>query len=371
MDPWNDLANEQQLFTIDEAPGAGRGIFASQDLAAGERVLVAKDLSVHVLFREYRGEICCTCFGYDLGGKQPIRDATHGIAFCSEQCQIKFLLRSDDLCMAARAAVEKLIKTKSTRNQAAEDAPLAAPARPKPAEIKKAWMTAETQGSLICIARLGTPLAPPTKPQLRALQRALSAPVASPDIITFLLSVILATYNTSKASESVTAKHHILSTLESEPQPYLSPSELHQYTTSYLHLLSVLPLSLLPFVTAENLHSTKSRETHNSFGIRSLFDNGAEFFGYGVWPSASYFNHSCEPNLVRVREGRRWIFSVGDREIKKGEQLSISYVGQMGGVEGVRDESGEVMSGKKRRALLKRTWGFECACGWCVGETGG
>jgi SET and MYND domain-containing protein len=95
------------LFTLEEAPGAGRGVFASRDLTPGEKDLTANDLAVHVLFREYHGEICYNCFGYDLGGKQPIRDVQHGLAFCTDKCQIEFLLEEDDLCMAARAAVEK------------------------------------------------------------------------------------------------------------------------------------------------------------------------------------------------------------------------------------------------------------------------
>ncbi|KAK0644664.1 hypothetical protein B0T16DRAFT_438585 [Cercophora newfieldiana] len=349
MDPCNDSASPR-LFTIDEAPGAGRGVFASRDLAAGEKILTANDLCVHVLFREYRGEICYNCFGYDLGGKQPIKDATHGLAFCSQQCQITFLLESDDLCMAARAAVEKLLKTKATSNQHSDT--LLEP-RPSPADIEKAWAVAKTQGDLIRIARLNDPDKPaPTKSHLRALQRPLSAPV-SPDVLAFLLSAAFTNYNTLKYSDPV--KSTLIHALESESQPYLSAHELAEYTTSYLQLLAVLPVDLLSFVSGAKLHEIKSRETHNSFGIRSLFDDGSEFFGYGVWPSASYFNHSCGPNLVRVRKGRSWVFSAG-RDIEKGEQLYIS--------------SGEVMSGTERRGLLRKTWGFECGCGRCVEERG-
>ncbi|KAK0616168.1 hypothetical protein B0T14DRAFT_482265 [Immersiella caudata] len=347
----------ERLFTIDNAPGAGRGVFATQDIPTGTHILTASDLTVHVLFRDYRGEVCSHCFSYDLGVKQPIKDTTHGLAFCSEQCQLAFFPTSGDLCMAARAAIEKIIKTKQNSNQHADT--LLGP-RPTPDEIRKAWTAAETQAALIRTARIGKP--PPTKSRLRALSRALSTPV-SPDVLTFLLTSVLSSCTSSKSSD----KQTLLCGLESESTPYLSSHELDEYISSYLQLLAVLPVEILPFVSGAELHEMKSRETHNSFGIRSLFDGGSEFFGYGVWPSASYFNHSCDPNLARRREGRDWVFSTG-REVKRGEQLYISYVN--GGKEELRDEKGEVMGWEERGRLLKKTWGFDCACGRCAKEKG-
>jgi SET and MYND domain-containing protein len=121
-----------------------------------------------------------------------------------------------------------------------------------------------------------------------------------------------------------------------------------------------LPAPLLPFISASLLHDIKTRETHNSFGIRSLDDQGSEFFGYGVWPSASYFNHSCAQNLRRTRRGRIWVFSAG-RDIAAGEQLYISYVTS-------EDSGGHTLGWRERSANLKKTWGFDCACERCGGE---
>ncbi|KAK4442349.1 SET domain-containing protein [Podospora aff. communis PSN243] len=356
---------ESRLFTIDNAPGAGRGVFATRDIPANTHILTAADLTVHVLFREYRGEVCSQCFSYALGGKQPLKSPAHNLFFCSTPCQETFHLNSDPVSMTARAAVENLIKTKPTSDQHAST--LLGP-RPTPAEISLAWDAAETQANLIRTAR--SPDAAKIKPKshARAVQRALSTPV-SPDVLTFLFSAVLAFYTTPSTPSSENpyseGKQTLLSSLESESTPYLSTHELAEYTSSYLHLLAVLPADILPFVSGEKLHEMKSRETHNSFGIRSLFDGGSEFFGYGVWPSASYFNHSCDPNLVRRREGREWVFSAG-REIHRGEQLYISYVN--GGKEELRDEKGEVMGWEERGRLLKKTWGFECACGRCADE---
>jgi hypothetical protein len=357
-----------RLFTIEDAPGAGRGVFASRDLAAGKTILVANDLSVHVLFREYRGEICHNCFAYGSGAKQPVKDANRGLAFCSEQCQRLFALQSDELCMTARAAVEKLIRRRAPSSQH-NDTPQGP--RPTPEEIGSAWEMADIQTTLIRGGRLGAPgrpnVPPPppaTKAALRGLQRALSTPVA-PDVISFLLAAVLANYNSYQIAAASVVPWARLQDLENDPAPYLSARELDEYIASYLHLLATLPVALLPFVSGTILRATKSRETYNSFGIRSLDDEGVEFFGYGVWPSASYFNHSCGPNLVRRRDGRAWVFSAG-RDIKAGEQLYISYVN--GGTSELCSSSGGVVGWKDRAGLLKKTWGFDCVCQKCKQE---
>ncbi|KAL1652085.1 hypothetical protein SLS58_000209 [Diplodia intermedia] len=90
-----------------------------------------------------------------------------------------------------------------------------------------------------------------------------------------------------------------------------------------------------------------TRDSMNSFGIRSLDDEGAEFFGYGVWTSASYFNHSCSPNVEKKRVGRAWHFTAC-RDVRKGEELCITYL------------SGEerALNTDARRKLLANSWGF-------------
>lgn len=337
-------------FTIEDAPGAGRGVFATRVIKAGETVLVANDLLAYTLFREYRGEVCCNCFTYHMGEKLPVRDNIHGLAFCSAACRLVHLQQADDLCLMARAAVEKLIKMKAS---AAEEQYMGQ--RPSVDDIAMAWKNAEVQATGIVKARMTTSGIPATKSGLRSTQRAMSTPV-SPDTVTFQLSVVLAAY--SHRHEPDWWPRAML--LEAEPTPYLSARELDEYVVSYLHLLAVLPEELLPLVTAETMHAIKTRETHNSFGIRSLGDGGSEFFGFGVWPSASYFNHSCAPNLCRRREGRAWVFSA-KRDIVPGEQLQISYLSG-------EDSSGDDVNWRERSVTLRKTWGFDCACGKCVME---
>ncbi|KAK5705280.1 Histone-lysine N-methyltransferase set-6 [Elasticomyces elasticus] len=86
-------------------------------------------------------------------------------------------------------------------------------------------------------------------------------------------------------------------------------------------------------------------------------EDGEEYMGYAVYPSSSYFNHSCSPNVAKQRVGNAWRFWVIE-DVRKGEQLCISYLGG--------DEKD--LSVDERRARLAEVWGFVCECARCQSE---
>ncbi|KAF8932665.1 hypothetical protein BGZ47_011254 [Haplosporangium gracile] len=100
------------------------------------------------------------------------------------------------------------------------------------------------------------------------------------------------------------------------------------------------------------------REVANSFGIR---DSSDELLGFAVFPRASFFNHSCRPNIqkkrrqsshtVRTRQMEYWSTTV----IGEGEECCISY----------GDISTDVM---ERRARLEDMYFFWCSCPRCSEE---
>lgn len=98
------------------------------------------------------------------------------------------------------------------------------------------------------------------------------------------------------------------------------------------------------------------KASHNAFGIRPEGDM-SEFMGYGVWPEASFFNHSCRPNVQKKRNGRVWVFEAAG-EVKEGEELCITYLG---------GEEDELVVGA-RSERLNQEWGFRCRCTRCVEE---
>lgn len=328
------------LFDIRHTPSAGRAVFASRDIPKDTPIFRSDDLALSVLLREYRREVCAQCFGYEHGRDLSIRDQSVGFAFCSAHCQAIWKEETQGIGLQAWAAVEKLVKGRTKEDSEMVDIDLP---RPGPEAIAQAWDSVAVQAALIRTARQDPQ---PTKQHKKALQKALLQPL-SPDILSFCLSGILSLHTHP-------ARHPHLLALASDPTPYHNTPDLVAFTRTYLHLLAVLPLPLLPLTTPETLFTLSSRDSHNSFGIRSLEDDGSEFFGYGCWPAASYFNHSCAPNVNKRREARQWIFSAA-RDIGRGEEICITY---LSGEE--RKQSREV-----RRKTLKRNWGFECACERC------
>lgn len=334
------------LFVVKDAPGAGRGSFAAQRLAPGTELLVADDLASYVLLREYRGEVCWECFAYDRGKKLPVRDPVHGFTFCSDKCAAKLRDRYNESCLQGWAAVEKALKSKKPSEEEGIMA-CSAESRPAASVIEQEWAAAAHTAASIRSARTGGPGV--GKTHRRSLQHASSlAPPA--DVVNYQMQTVMSRHMYSERWAAVLS-------LADEQRPYASLRELQDHVRSYLFLVATLPEDLLYLVTPDTLRTIKSREVHNSFGIRSLEDGGAEFFGFGVWPSASYYNHSCRPNLRRRRSGRKWIFEA-TAAIETGEELQISY---LGGEE-------ETLSTEDRKTRLRKTWGFDCGCQRCNEE---
>lgn len=337
--------SQPQLFIIKATPGAGRGAFATQNITAGGTILTADDLNAHILLREYRGEVCWECFAYDRGRKLPVRDTLRGLTFCTTECEDQWKKRHDEICLDAWEAVEILLKGGGNSKE-----PTFKALRPTATEVDKRWKAAEKSAVAISKFRLtsrlkGTLGKTTVDRGFQAFKEALSKP-RSADALSFQLRALLARYNHPERWSDILV-------LTEEPCPYWDQSELERDIRAYLHLVCVLPEPLLPLATPETLRTVKTREVHNSFGIRSLEDEGSEFFGFGVWPSASYFNHSCNPNVTKNRVGRTWVFTA-TADVSAGDELNISYLGG--------DES---LSRPDRQQRLRKVWGFDCACPRC------
>jgi hypothetical protein len=130
------------------------------------------------------------------------------------------------------------------------------------------------------------------------------------------------------------------------------PSEVNQITP---FLKQHLPSDLRSLVES-TAYAFLSRHLSNSFGIwEHPITPDSENLGSAMYPSASYFNHSCEPNITKVRRGRTVLF-VTSRDVDAGEELCISY----GHTERELIE---------RRQLLRDWWGFNCICSRCNRES--
>ncbi|KAJ2059916.1 hypothetical protein GGI17_004118 [Coemansia sp. S146] len=111
------------------------------------------------------------------------------------------------------------------------------------------------------------------------------------------------------------------------------------------------------------------REKANSFGIwdpptdvlqPAMLTDGTsyderEWVGFSIYPTAVYFNHSCAPNVSKLRHGRTMNF-VSNQSVQSGEELFISYGS-------VTDAVSE------RHDRLRDHFFFECACERCIAES--
>lgn len=382
MGPVNWKLPASLAFTTKDTAESGRGVFSINELRKGEALLTTTTkLSplAHVVLRPYRREVCAQCFLYDRGREWKIRDIPTGTAFCSEKCRHEWALGLDGPACEASVIVETFIKATLKRQNNRKDQEDGEPTAPHHAHIESiqhiqaTWKDAEVQAADVVRARKAIK---PTKSERATLRRATDLP-PDPDILAYVLSGVLAAHKSRKSMASLEATDaHILMpslfSLAADPTVFLRTpttiSPLSDYTSSYLVLLAILPFSLLDLTTSNLVINLASRASHNAFSIRpegtSDGDESGEFLGWGVWPEASFFNHSCRPNVRKERKGRFWTFWVDtDRNsalVRAGEQLCITY---LGGEE--RD-----LSVSERRQRLSAQWGFECECERCIEESG-
>ena len=355
---------------------SGNGVFATSHIPHNTLLLTASDPYASIIYRPYRKETCAWCFAYNLGRHFKIRcvDFETGFVFCRGECRQKWEADVGILGMQACEAVETFVRLnrKPRRENKEEKEKKGGKEERKPSveQVAKTWKDAEVGAHRIRAFREGFS-------NKKRIPKEVSSP-ANPDTLSFLLSGILALHK-PKVEGNL---HRGVNILYEAPVPYVSHTSLTSHTTSYLQLLAVLPLPVLDLVTASNVRRIIGIAYDNAFGIRSadhsprslglpprsspvstalltlkideLESPGSEVLGYALYPSASLFNHSCLPNLRKVREGREWRFwSV--QEIKDGDEVCITYLGG--------DE--RTLSTMERKERLRLGWEFECGCETC------
>lgn len=376
------LLAEYTALSIKDTPGSGRAVFADQELKHDTALLTTtaeQSPLVHVILRPYRKEVCAQCFSYDRGREWKIRNAAHGTVFCSEHCQEKWMQSHDALMLEASIAIETFIKSSLRRQRAIDDdEPSDASMHHEPGAdttvyTQTIWESMDSLAVELRHARTTSKLA---KTHRTILSKAKDL-TPDPDVLSYTLSGVLAAYRSQRSNDDLcqTSSRALLPSLfalADDQTVFLhtptTASPLLDYTSSYLVLLAILPQSLLPLITSELLVNLASRASHNAFSIRpegtTDGEQSGEFLGWGVWPEASFFNHSCRPNVRKERKGRFWSFSVdmngnGD-VINTGDQLCITYLG---------GDERDIDVDERRQRLLTQ-WGFRCQCGRCIEESG-
>lgn len=326
-----------EVIKVSDIPNAGRGIIASRPISKNTLLIRSNPPVAHVIFREYRKEVCAQCFLYDRGRTLPIRHNDTGKVFCTSDCEDRWLEEEGELGLPAWQALQAFIQSRSKAMN--NHNVLLLEDKPDQETMQNAWTKADERSRKIRESK--------RKPNAR------TQPPRSvdPDVLSYLLSGILFFYrHAEKWNEDVL-------NLAVGPTPYRDSLDLEAHCNSFVQLAFFLPPELSSCCTSELCQALVSATSHNSFGIRSGSDEGEEYMGYALYPDASYFNHSCSANVVKKRIGSVWEFRAA-KDIGEGEQCCITYLGG--------DEYDLTVIA--RRARLKVHWGFECMCERCLKE---
>ncbi|KAL1584222.1 hypothetical protein WHR41_06787 [Cladosporium halotolerans] len=343
-------------FSIRPIPSAGRGVLASTPLAPNTPLLLSPPPAAHVIFRQYRREVCAHCLHYDRGRTLPVRDAPIGKVFCAEPCRAAWREAQGPLGVEAWTALETFVRSRA-KSVVSTLAQAAVGAKPGAQAVVATWEAAAEVGALHARARGGGVGAADSGPGIKAdreYRRALHhvwTQSVDPDILGYLLSGVLTAHGDAGYWQRE------VEGLAMDEEAYKDTADLEAHCNAFLQLVATVPRELVGSCTVEVCQTLANASSHNSFGIRAGGDEGEEYMGYALYPEASYFNHSCSPSVRKKRVGRQWEFSTA-REVGEGEELCITYLGG--------DEKDLTVT--QRRERLRGVWGFECMCERCRRE---
>lgn len=346
-------------FDIKSTSYGGRGCYAKGPIKKGTTILTARMPVGSAVVRPFRKEVCTWCFTY-MEGKTLKHRLHQKIYFCSQTCQDDFctydphgllantLVRMEDAYLKNMGEIDE-------KDVPENEAQLML-------VIDDRWAKVAEWDSMIS--------------KMKPTKRHKHFPVVTQDDYTEIRYTIMTLYNLyredsdlfmSKAyvadmndQEALEFEKKVLDTLDSSEllkvrrYPYL----LVSYINIYKFIRLVVPDEFLPHVNPKNIRNIIGKNLTNAFGVWSpvtLEDQEREFFGFGVYPSGSFFNHSCGYNVTKVRNKASYDYVTID-DIESGRELCISY--------GIRAEDPVQ---ERRKALSE--WFFECGCEKCVLES--
>lgn len=354
-------------FDVKKTIYGGRGCFASSDIPKDTVIHVSRSPIGGSVARVFRKEVCSSCFAYQNGKtlKHRLQDK---IYFCSADCMNTFVKNDPNGILTSTLVRVETLFAQSRGEVDEESVP------ETEEQISAIWADLEKWDSQF--ARL--------KPSKRALIR----PVVNDDDyceLRYVISVLHTMHQVEMSrnesllnqlgnisldqmymkdmddSTAMALENELFCNLQSSEEqkvrryPYLAVS----YANIYKFIRLVAPPEYLPHLSIQSVRDIIGRNLTNAFGIWSPADHPdeeREYFGFGVYPSASFFNHSCRPNVTKVRRGGVYEYTASE-DISKSSELCISY--------GIRSSD----TVNQRRAALEE-WFFNCGCLRCMTEAG-
>lgn len=359
-------SNLHQPYTVKETSWGGRACFATHDMPKGSVVLKSDDFTGALIQYEFRKEVCHYCYRYSEGKTLKIKITIDdvldlmtdkntwlstnskrfrgaGLWFCSNDCKHTYLGEPGviDLIEIYEILLDNYSKMMKRHNPDDDNQKLLNSVDISKDIINAQWK--KTQEWMVQIDKL------------KNTKKIFQLPVISEDEYTCCRFVAETLYRINcydAGCDTLKSFWGLQSNELSKLEEF--PILLHFQQLVYKTLYILLPDYMQSFFSIDIFRHIMGSEYGNAFGIwqeGESVDN-REFFGYRVVPRASYFNHSCIPNLTKRRDGTTMYFTL-NRPVCVNEELNIDYSGVL------------EYPTEKRRKFLKDAWFFDCECDRC------
>lgn len=358
------------LFDIRQTSWGGRACFSNRDLKKGDVVLRADSFMGTSISHEFRKEVCHYCFGYNSGKPMKVKldplmlsqycDGEWcikkkgfngaGLWFCSGSCLEKYLQVPNIIELVVcyeslLAAFNMMNKSKKTALEEQQEEEQLNNITISDDIIEQTWDDIRTNW---------IPMFNKTKVTKR--QKYLTR--ISDDVYACCRFVAETLFKLKYLDPNSDIMESFLSLQSNESLKMARfPILLQFQITVFKTLKVVLPEPYKDMLTIPLFRHILGSEYGNAFGIweeRESVDS-REYLGYWVFPQASYFNHTCDPNVTKSKEGRSMVFTL-NRDVSAGDELNIDYSGLLD------------LSVIERRNALKESWFFLCQCERCQSD---
>lgn len=360
----DSVGSISDLFQIQHTSFGGRSCFSNVSLPRGTVILDAEDSLGESINYEFRKEVCHRCLFYSSGKVMKYRlnidelDSLDeqfkgkrflgaGLWFCSSQCRDEFLRQEhilelisgyesllNGLMYCQRRGIDKEIDEEKLNSMQVDQQAI------------------ESQWQQLCSEWV------PRIQKLKPSKKLTQLPYMTDDIYCCARSLCRTLFQLKYLDpKSVTNRSfQILQSNELSKIsrfPILLSFQIAVYQTLYI----LLPPTLHDQLSVPKFRHILGAEYGNAFGIWQLGESvgDREYLGYWLFPRASFFNHSCDPNVDKVRKGRKMSFIL-NRDVTVGTQLCISYNCDL------------TLPVNGRQQVMKDNWFFECMCDRCSSE---
>ena len=366
------ITSLQQLspfFAVSKTRYGGRGCFAADFIPQNSVILTCQNPLSSTITKPFKKEVCHYCFNYldgatlkfKLSKALPGSKEIFSIHFCQQSCQDNFVKNDiDELHLSSLLLVEKYY-IQGLKNLSSKELELKQPETSNLYQtIIDEWAKVDDWDASI--------------KKMKQHKRLNQVPIISDSDYMetkYVVGVLFQLYKAQQVQATVPKGKYLGDFTDDEVNQFeinmfniLQSSELNKVEKypyllySYINIYKFIRLisrqELQPFISPNRVRSIIGKNLSNAFGIWSNVTSKTEdkeFFGFGVYPSASFFNHSCGPNIIKTRIDNKLVFTTL-RDIQPGEELNIDYGNYL---------NEDVLV---RRSQLKE-WFFDCGCSKC------